>query len=36
VDVAPPFDVSPYGVQSSPTLSKTFGGVTYTLCTNPN
>ena len=35
-DVAPPFDVSPYGVQSSPTTTKAYGGVTYTLCTNPD
>jgi hypothetical protein len=35
-DVAPPFDVSPYGVQASPTTTKSYAGVTYTLCTNPN
>ncbi|MEO7243542.1 MAG: hypothetical protein ABIX12_00095, partial [Rubrivivax sp.] len=35
-DVAPPFVVSPYGVQASPTATKAYNGVTYTLCTNPN
>ncbi|MEP7282562.1 MAG: hypothetical protein ABI696_11340 [Rubrivivax sp.] len=35
-DVAPPFVVSPYGVEASPTATKAYNGVTYTLCTNPN
>jgi hypothetical protein len=35
-DEAPAFDLSPYGVEASALLPKTFNGITYQLCTNPN